>query len=289
MNVFETFWNRPPDIPVFTTDYFWTRLWAKKSARIGVIVGALMLIFVCLYPLISPFAPDEQTAGAKLLAPCFSHPLGTDQFGRDILTRLAVGGLRSLGSAILILSLILFASIGAGIFLGMVGGLVETAAMRIIDVFLALPQLVLTLAIVGVLGVGFGNLLLAVLISWLPFYIRLARAFARSAKKEKYVSAARLSGVSWMRIAVGHIFPQVLAQMLIVATLDLGGVIVTLASLSFLGLGVQPPDAEWGAMLAESRSFFSFAPWLLLAPAGAIFLSVMAANLLGNALRDATQ
>lgn len=289
MNVLETFWKRSKDVPLFSTDYVLARLWTRKSARFGVFIGALLIIFVVIYPFVSPFAPDEQIPGAKLLAPALTNPLGTDQFGRDLLARVASGGVRSLGSAVLVLSLILLTSIGLGILFGMVGGIFDAIAMRVIDVFLALPPIVLALAIVGVVGVGFENLLLAIFVSSLAFYTRLARSYILLSKQRKDVITARLSGIGWTKIVIGHIFPPVFAQMLIVATLDLGGVMISLASLSFLGLGVQPPEAEWGAMLAESRSFYTFAPWLLIAPATAIFLAVMSANLIGNALRDQTE
>jgi ABC-type dipeptide/oligopeptide/nickel transport system permease subunit len=289
MNVFETFWKRGKEIPVFSTEHLFAKLWTKKSARFAIIVGVLLIIFVLFYPFISPFAPAEQISGAKLLSPNFTHPFGTDQFGRDLLTRIASGGLRSLGAAILVLSLILLVSIALGTFFGMIGGIIDAIAMRVIDVFLALPPIVLALGIVGVLGVGFENLVLAIFISSLAFYTRLARSYVQISRQRKDVIVARLSGIGWTKIVIGHIFPQVFAQMLIVATLDLGGIIILLASLSFLGLGVQPPNAEWGAMLAESRSFFTFAPWLLFAPALAIFLSVLSANLIGNALRDVTE
>lgn len=289
MNVFETFWKRGKEIPVFSTEHVLAKLWTKKSARFASIVGLILIIFVCFYPFVSPFAPEEQISGAKLLSPNLKHPLGTDQFGRDVLTRIASGGLRSLGSAILVLSLILLVSIALGTIFGMIGGILDAIAMRVIDVFLALPPIVLALGIVGVLGIGFENLLLAIFVSSLAFYTRLARSYVRISTQRKDVIVARLCGIGWIKIVSGHIFPQVFAQMLIVATLDLGGIIILLASLSFLGLGVQPPNAEWGAMLAESRSFFTFAPWLLFAPALAIFLSVMSANLIGNALRDVTE
>ena len=289
MNVFETFWKRGKEIPVFSTEHVLANLWTKKSARFAIIVGLILIIFVCVYPFVSPFSPDEQISGAKLLSPNLKHPLGTDQFGRDVLTRIASGGLRSLGSAILVLSLILLVSIALGTFFGMIGGIFDVAAMRVIDVFLALPPIVLALRIVRVLGVGFENLLLAIFVSSLAFYTRLARSYVRISRQRKDVIVARLCGIGWIKIVIGHIFPQVFAQMLIVATLDLGGIIILLASLSFLGLGVQPPNAEWGAMLAESRSFFTFAPWLLFAPSLAIFLSMMSANLIGNSLRDVTE
>lgn len=289
MNVLETFWRREKKLQVFATEHLWAKLWINPAARSGIIIGALLLIFVIVYPIISPYSPNDQISGAKLLSPSLSHPFGTDQFGRDVLTRIAVGGQRSLGSTVFVLALTLVLSILAGTIFGMIGGLIDAIAMRLIDILLALPQLVLGLAIVGVLGVGFENLLIAIIISSVAFYTRLARSYVQISRQRKDVIVSRMSGIGWTKIIIGHIFPQVFSQMLIVATLDLGGIIISLASLSFLGLGVQPPNAEWGAMLSESRSFFTFAPWLLIAPALAIFLSVMSANLIGNALRDVTE
>ncbi len=263
------------------------KLLAKNSARVGIITAGFLLILTLVAPLVLTFEPNAQNPAEKLLAPSFVHLLGTDQYGRDVLARIAGGASRSLGAAVLVSAGTLFLSLIAGITIGMIGGIIDSAAMRVVDVFLALPSLVLALAVVGVLGVGFENLLIALVFSSLAYYTRLTRSYALNARRRQDVIVARLAGVSWSRIIFGHIVPGVLTQMLIVATLDLGGVIVAFAGLSFLGLGVQPPDAEWGAMLSESRLFFTTAPHLLLAPAAAIFLSVMAANLIGNALRDA--
>lgn len=263
------------------------RFVAQKSARLGILIACLLLVLILIVPLVLPFSPNEQNTGEKLSAPTLRHPFGTDQFGRDVLARIAVGGQRSLGAAAMVLTLTLAVSLFLGIFVGMVGGILESVAMRVADVLLALPSLVLALAVVGVLGVGFENLMIALVVSSLAFYTRLTRSYTRLAGKRQDVIVARLAGIGWTRIIFGHILPDVFAQMLIVATLDLGGTIVGIAGLSFLGLGVQPPDAEWGAMLNESRLFFTTAPWLLLAPAAMIFLSVVSANLIGNALRDA--
>jgi len=261
-------------------------LLAQKSARLGLVIAFLLLILVLIAPFVTPFQPDEQNAAEKLSAPTFRHPFGTDQFGRDVLARIADGGRRSLGAALIVLTVTLAISLFLGIVVGMIGGVLDAIAMRIVDVLLALPSLVLALAVVGVLGVGFENLMIALVISSLAYYTRLTRSYAKSWGKRQDVVVARLAGISWTRIVFGHILPDVFAQMLIVATLDLGGTIVGIAGLSFLGLGVQPPDAEWGAMLNESRLFFTTAPWLLLAPGAAIFLSVVSANLISNALRD---
>lgn len=265
------------------------KLLRRNSTRLGIGIAGFLVILAIAAPFVLPFQPNEQNPAEKLAAPGFKHLLGTDQYGRDVLARLADGAKRSLGAALVVLSGTLFLSLIVGIAVGITGGIVDTIAMRVVDVLLALPSLVLALALVGVLGVGFENLLIALVFSSLAYYTRLARSYTISARKRHDIIVARLSGVGWTRIVSGHVVPDVFAQLLIVATLDLGGVIVAFAGLSFLGLGVQPPDAEWGAMLSESRLFFTNAPWLLLAPAAAIFLSVMAANLIGGALgRDAS-
>jgi ABC-type dipeptide/oligopeptide/nickel transport system permease subunit len=250
-------------------------------------LAALLTLAMTIGPLFLRFAPEQTNPAQKLQPPSASHWLGTDQFGRDQLARLLDGGRRSLGAALLVLLGVLFISLVIGIVTGMIGGFVDTITQRLLDVLLAIPSLILALAIVGVLGVSFRNLVLALLVSSWAYYARLARSCVRLAKTRLDVIADRMAGVSWARIIIGHIVPGVALQLLIVATLDLSSVIIGIAGLSFLGLGVQPPDAEWGAMLAEARLYFTVAPWLLLAPATAIFLSVVAANLLGNALREA--
>lgn len=259
----------------------------NKSVIVGIALGAFLLLFVLLAPVFSPFDPNAQEPARKLTAPNRANLLGTDQFGRDVLTRIAVGGIRSLGAAFVVVSLTLVLSVFLGIAIGLVGGIVDTIFSRLIDVLLAVPQLVLALAIVGALGIGFENLLIALVISFLAFYTRLVRSYALSAKQRPDVITAWLTGIGWARIIHTHIAPDVFRQMLIVATLDLGGIIISIAGLSFLGLGAQPPQAEWGAMLGEARFFFATAPHLLLAPAAAILLATVSANLLGNALRDA--
>jgi len=276
------------DLPLI--DYnrrVWRRFFAQTSAKIGLLIAAFLLFLTLVVPFALPFEANRQNVAGKLSAPNGRHLLGTDQFGRDVLARIADGGRRSLGAALTILIVTLFTSLILGIVVGLLGGILETLMMRTADVLLALPSIILALAIVGVLGVGFENLMIALVVSSLAFYTRLTRSYVKLARQRQDIIVARLAGIGWTRIIFSHIFPQVFAQMLIVATLDLGGIIISIAGLSFLGLGVQPPDAEWGAMLSESRLFFTTAPWLLLAPATAIFLAVVSANLIGNALRDA--
>ncbi|MDQ3089426.1 MAG: ABC transporter permease subunit [Acidobacteriota bacterium] len=262
-------------------------LFKNKPANIGIALGAFLLLFILLVPIFSPHEPNAQKPARKLLVPNSANLFGTDQFGRDVLTRIAVGGIRSLGAAFVVVSLTLALSIFFGIAIGLIGGIVDTIFSRMIDILLAVPSMILALAIVGVLGVGFENLLIALVISFLAFYTRLVRSYALSANQRPDVITARLAGIGWTRIIATHIAPDVFRQMLIVATLDLGGIIISIAGLSFLGLGAQPPEAEWGAMLGEARFYFTTAPHLLLAPSAAILLAIVSANLIGNALRDA--
>lgn len=260
---------------------------ADRSARIGVALAAGMLALALGGPLVLPDRANRINLAEKLAAPSVAHPLGTDQYGRDQLARLVGGARRSLGASLAVMVGVLAIGLTIGVAAGMAGGWVDAAAMRAMDVLLAMPPLVLALAVVGVLGVGFGNLLLALIVSSVAGYVRLARGEVGLARQRQDVIVARLAGVSWPRVTFGHVVPGVVAQLLVVATLDFSGVIIGVASLSFLGLGAQPPDAEWGTMLAESRLFFLDAPWLLLAPAAAISLTVVAANLVGEALRRA--
>lgn len=262
------------------------RLAAHPTGRAGLLLAAALVLAVLLGPLLVGHSATELALDDKLAAPDATHWLGTDQFGRDQLARILEGGQRSLGAAGLVLAGALVISLTIGITAGMAGPVVDAVAMRVVDVLLALPGLILALAIVGVLGPSFANLVLALVISSWAYYARLARSYVLAARSRGDVLAARMAGIGWPRIVVGHIVPGVASQLMVVATLDLGGVIVAIAGLSFLGLGVQPPDAEWGAMLSETRLYFSTAPWLLIGPAVATLLAVTAANLVGDALRD---
>lgn len=262
------------------------RLAAHRTGRAGLGLGALIVLAVLGGPALVDASPTTLALDAALAPPSRAHPLGTDAFGRDQLARLLAGGTRSLGAAGLVLAGTLVVSLAVGVGSGMAGGPVDTVAMRAVDVVLALPSLVLALAVVGVLGPGFANLLLALVVSSWASYARLARSYVVTARQRGDVQAARMAGIGWPRVVAGHVLPGVATQVAVVATLDLGGVVVAIAGLSFLGLGVQPPTPEWGAMLAESRLYATTAPWLLAAPATAILLAVAAATLVGEALRD---
>jgi len=262
------------------------QLWRHPSARAGLLVGLALLAFALVGAVWTPHAPGLPDYAHALQAPSPAHPFGTDATGRDLLSRAMDGAHRSIGAAVLVLGAVVLIGLLLGTLAGLAGGLVDTLLMRLTDIAMTLPGLVLAFAVLGLLGPGFANLLIALIIADWAWYARLARALSLDARHRPHVIAARMAGIPLWRIVWGHILPGVALQVCIVASLALGGMIGVISGFSFLGLGVQPPRAEWGAMLAESRLYFSVAPWLLMAPAGLIFLSVLAANLVGNALRD---
>lgn len=264
----------------------WRQLLAHNAARLGLAIALLLALIVLVGPLLVTQDPNAPDYGAKLAAPSAAHLLGADQAGRDQLARLVDGGTRSLGAALLVLGCVFVIGLFVGMVAGMAGGMIDVVIMRVVDLLMAFPGMVLAIAVVGTLGPGFQNLLLALIIAWWAYYARLTRSLVLTARQRPDVIAARLAGIGWSRIVWGHIAPGVVMQLMVVATLDLGGMIAAISGLSFLGLGVQPPLAEWGAMLSDARFYFTIAPWLLLGPATLIFLSVVAANLIGNALRD---
>ncbi|MEO0912260.1 MAG: ABC transporter permease [Pseudomonadota bacterium] len=263
-----------------------SQLWQHPSGRAGVLIGVAMLLFAAIGALWTPHAPDVPNYANALKAPSLAHPFGTDANGRDMFSRVMEGAHRSIGAALVVLGAVFAIGLVVGTLAGLSGGLVDAVLMRIADVAMTLPGLVLAFAVLGLLGPGFLNLLVALIIADWAWYARLSRSFSLDARKRPHVIAAQMAGIPRWRIIWGHILPGVALQVGIVATLGLGGLIGAISGFSFLGLGVQPPAAEWGALLAESRLFFSLAPWLLIAPAGAIFVSVLSANLVGNALRD---
>lgn len=268
------------------TRSIWRQFVRHREARVGLVLAVLLIGLALFGPLLAPHDPNRPNYRAKLAAPSVEHWLGTDHAGRDQLSRMLVGGQQTLGTALLILSLIFAIGLVVGTVAGMSGGIVDIVLMRLVDIVMALPSIVLAIAIVGVLGPGFQNLVLALVLAWWAYYARLTRSYVLNARQRPDVIAARLAGIGWGRIMTGHVLPGTATQLLIIATLDLGSLIAAIAGLSFLGLGVQPPTAEWGAMLADSRLYFTVAPWLLLGPLVPIFCAVVAANLLGNALRD---
>jgi ABC-type dipeptide/oligopeptide/nickel transport system permease subunit len=264
----------------------WRRFARHPSARLGLTLSVMLLTMAVFGPILAPQEPNWPRYDQTLQAPSAAHWLGTDSTGRDVLSRILDGAHRSLGAALLIS----FSLFGIGLLAGSAaayfGGFFELLVMRIVDLLMALPGLVIAFAIIGVLGAGFQNLLFALVVADWAYYARLARSYVLRARQRPDVIAARLAGISDRRILLGHIIPGAAVQLAIVTSVGLGNIVAAISGFSFLGFGVQPPYAEWGAMLSESRLYFPIAPWLLLAPAAMILLSVTASNLVAEGLRD---
>jgi ABC-type dipeptide/oligopeptide/nickel transport system permease subunit len=224
--------------------------------------------------------------GSKLQGWSAPHPLGTDQFGRDILARLLGGARDTLGGALLVLALTTLGGLALGALAALAGGLLDALISRTLDTLLALPSLVVALALVGVFGPSFRGLLIALAIAGVPWYGRVYRSLVLTERANLYVEAALAAGATRRRVFLREIVPNIAGPALVVATVNLGQVILNLAALSFLGLGARPPAAEWGTMINDARPFFQTHPNLVLAPGAAIALTVVSINVLGDALRD---
>ncbi|MFC0534241.1 ATP-binding cassette domain-containing protein [Phytohabitans kaempferiae] len=250
----------------------------------------LAVVAVCVAaPWIAPADPTAVDYLQASLPPSLEHPFGTDAFGRDVLTRVLYGGRVSLATAAVAVTVIVTVGAAVGAVCGYVGGPLDLAVTRLLDVLLAFPRLVLAIALAALLGGGVAGVVLAVsLVSW-PGYARLVRGYALQIRDEGYVQAARCAGTPWWRIVRTHVAGAITGPVLVLAVVDVGEVILAIAGLSFLGLGVRPPAPEWGAMLNEARPYIEDAPWMFLAPGLAIFLVVLAVNYLGDAVRDALE
>ena len=263
------------------------RLRRNRAAVGGGIAVVLIALLAILAPVVAPYDPIKVTASEALRPPSPSHPFGTDQFGRDILTRVLYGGQISLRIGLISVGIASLAGIILGLVAGFYGGTVGAVIMRLIDMLLAFPGILLALAIVGLLGPSLVNLMIAVGIANIPHYTRVVRASVLSIKSSVYVDAARVIGCGDARIMFQHILPNALASVIVMATLGVASAILTGAGLSFLGLGVQPPTPEWGAMLSGGRDQLRNSWWITTFPGLAIMVTVLAINLFGDGLRDA--
>lgn len=256
------------------------------SLTIGLTLVAVLVLTALLAPLLAPVDPNMQTISARLLPPSAQHWFGTDGFGRDLLSRVIYGARPTLLLVSLILVLTIPVGLLVGITAGYVGGWTERVLMRITDIFLSLPNLVIALALVAMLGPGLMNGALALaLTSWPPF-ARQARAETLALRRSDYLAAARMQGITGLRLMFGHILPLCLPTAVVRAALSLGGIILSAAGLGFLGMDVQPPTAEWGSMVAEGSKVIFDQWWVAAAPGGAILFASLAFNLTGDGLRD---
>ena len=257
-----------------------TRLYIFGAAAILLIVGALFSESLC------PYDPYLQNLDAALQQPSAAHIFGTDRYGRDMLSRVIAGSRASIFSTFLLVAIITAVGTAVGVFCGWARGRADDLLMRVSDLCLAFPGLVFALAVAGVLGGGLHNAVLALAaISW-PKYARIARSQTLAVRETTYLKAAMLAGCSTTQLIVKHILPNIAGPILVTAMLDVGTMMMELAGLSFLGLGAKPPTAEWGSMMSETRGLLQTVPWAVFAPGIAIFVAVMAFNLLGDAVRD---
>ena len=251
----------------------------------GVLAAALILCSFFSEHL-TPYDPYLQDLTIAKQAPSAEHLLGTDRYGRDMLSRVVAGSRASIFSTLLLVTVTAILGTAVGVLCGWVGGMTDTVLMRVSDVFLAFPGLVFALAVAGTLGGGLQNAMIALAaISW-PKYARIARSQTLSQKETQWMKAVRLSGSGTGKIIWKHILPNILGPILVTAMLDIGTMMMELAALSFLGLGAKPPIPEWGSMMSDTRSLMTISPWIPFSPGIAIFLSVMIFNLLGDTIRD---
>ena len=256
-----------------------------RGAQVGLILATLLVGVVIFAPLVTQ-NPDTTNYALTLAAPSKAHFLGTDDAGRDEFARVLAGARTTLGAAGLIFLIEFVIGLVVGLFSGLGGRVADAFGARVIDVLLGLPSLVVALAVVGALGPGFWNLVLAMSVTGWAYLGRLTRAHVLGALDRPDVVAARMAGGGGIRVATSHIVPGVVVHVFIAATMRLGDIIVGLAGLSFLGLGAQPPLAEWGQMLSDSRLYLGVAPWLAIGPSLGIMMSVAAATLVSDAVRD---
>jgi len=254
---------------------------------LGLAILSLLVLACLAAPLLTSYDPEHMQLSDALIPPGGEHPLGTDHLGRDMLARLLYGGRLSLMIGFMAVAIGLLVGIPLGAVSGYYGGWVDMIIQRVADILLSFPSILLALSLVAVLGVGLRNVIISVGISTIPSFIRLVRGSVLSIREETYVEAARAVGVRDWNIIWRHILVNAMAPVIVQATLSLGSTILVAAGLGFLGLGVQPPTPEWGAMLGEGRQYIFSASYMATFPGLAIFLAVLGFNLLGDGLRDA--
>ncbi|ORE98019.1 hypothetical protein ATO4_05479 [Aurantimonas sp. 22II-16-19i] len=272
---------------------FWYYFSENKGAVLGLVVFALIVATAIAAPLIAPHSPIATNSQAQLVPPVWAeggswtYLLGTDAIGRDMLSRLLFGAQYSLFIGVVVVFVAVTVGISVGLVAGYYGGWLDTVIMRVMDVILAFPSLLLALVLVAVLGPGLTNAMIAIALVLQPHFVRLTRASVMAEKRREYVTAAKVVGAGPFRLMVVTILPNCLGPLIVQATLSFSNAILDAAALGFLGMGAQPPTPEWGTMLAEAREFILRAWWVVTFPGLAILVTVLAINLVGDGLRDA--
>jgi peptide/nickel transport system permease protein len=269
----------------------WRRAWRKlgrnRIAMLGLVTVLFFVLLAIFAPWIAPNDPIATSWGAIRKAPSSAYWFGTDELGRDVLSRVVWGTRASLMAGVVSVTISLVLGVVIGMVAGFFGGLTDNIISRITDAFLACPFLILAIALAAFLGPSLTNAMIAIGVSAAPIFVRLTRAQVINIKVEDYVEAARAVGCSPLRIAISHILPNITAPVIVQSTLAIAAAVIAEASLSFLGLGQQPPAPSWGSMLNTAKNFMDSAPWMAIWPGLAIFVLVLAFNLLGDGLRDA--
>jgi peptide/nickel transport system permease protein len=259
----------------------------NRIALIGMIIMAVLILIAICAPFLAPYGYDEMNTAQRLQGPSLQHLFGTDKMGRDILSRMMYGAKYSLGLGFLSVAISTVIGILLGALAGFYSGAVDTAIMRIMDIVSAIPNMLLAIVVAAVLGTGFVNTALALAVSSIPGSVRLTRASILSVRKSEYVEAAGCINCSDSRIIMKHVLPNTLSPMIVNVTLSVAMTILSAAGLSFIGLGIQPPAPEWGAMLAAGRDYMRDYPYMVLCPGLVIMITVLSLNMIGDALRDA--
>lgn len=265
----------------------WKRLKKNKLAMVGLVIIALLILTAIFADVIAPYPYDKQELKAALQAPSKVHIFGTDEFGRDIFSRIVYGSRISLEVGFIAVGISVVVGGFLGAIAGYYGNIIDNVIMRFVDILLSIPQILLAISIVAALGPGLINLMIAVGISSIPGYARIVRASVLSIKDQEFVEAAKAAGSSDIRIIFKHIIPNCLAPIIVQATLGVATAILTAAGLSFIGLGIQPPTPEWGSMLSGGRGYIRDYAYMTLFPGLAIMITILGLNILGDGLRDA--
>lgn len=263
-----------------------SRLRRHRGAQIGAVLILIVAFGAIFAPVLAPYPPADMGVGSSLSPPSLAHPFGTDTLGRDILSRVLFGAQLSLSVGVVAVLIEVVFGVVLGLIAAYYGGWIDAVLMRIMDVLLAFPGILLALAIVSILGISLTNLMIAVGIGGIPSFARLIRGSALTVKENLYVTVARSIGAVDAAIIGRHILPNVVSPIIVYATLRVAFAIIATSSLSFLGLGAKPPSPEWGVMLSDGREFLRVAPWVTTFPGLAIMISVLGINLLGDGLRD---
>ena len=262
-------------------------LWTRKTGGLGMLVLLLLAVAALAAPLLAPYDPAAQDLTQRYSPPSREHLFGTDNFGRDLLSRVIWGARISLLVGIVAVTMSILAGGFLGVTAAYVGGVTDQVVCSVIETLMAFPFLLLALTIVTVLGPGLVNVMLAIGLGSIPMFARIIRADTACVKSREYVLAARAVGASHLRIVLRHILPNILSSMIVLGTTRIATAVLTEASLSFLGLGIRPPTPSWGVMVANGRPYLQRAPWIALIPGAVVVLTILGFNLFGDSLRDA--